>query len=128
LFLQVLPGSAESSVDKDNLEFEHLSKIAETISTEELTGLPVEQVLYRLFHDEAVRLFDAQPVQFKCTCSKERSASALKSIDKAELLDIVAEQGKISMNCQYCNTEYSYDSVDVEAIHAGSYSTDKPLQ
>lgn len=128
LFLQVLPGSAESSVDKDNLDFEHLCKMAETVSTEELTGLSFQTVLHRLFHENAVRLFPEQDIQFKCTCSKERSAQALKSVDKQELLEIVAEQGQITMNCQYCHQEYTYDSLDVEAIHAGTYQAEQVVQ
>lgn len=128
LFLQVLPDQAESSATKENADFEHLSTLAETISADELTNLSFADVLHRLFHENKVRLFDASDVQFKCTCSKEKSAYALKSIDKAELLSIIEEEGCISMNCQFCHTEYRYDKVDVEAIHAGFYSENSSLQ
>ncbi|MCC2606499.1 Hsp33 family molecular chaperone HslO [Planctobacterium marinum] len=128
LFLQVIPDSAESSVNKDNAEFEHLTKLAETLKTEELTGLPFEQVLHRLFHEEAVRLFEPQPVQFKCTCSKLKSALALKSVDKQELLSLIEEQGQIKMNCQFCHSVYLYDAMDVEAIHAGTFEQSQAIQ
>jgi molecular chaperone Hsp33 len=61
-------------------------------------------------------------VVFKCNCSKERSATALCAVSKEELLDIVANDGDIKMNCQYCHTEYSFDAIDVESIHAGTFS------
>jgi molecular chaperone Hsp33 len=122
LFLQVLPGQAESSANMNNPEFEHLSTLAETITADELTTLSFNEVLHRLFHENEVRLFDAKDVMFKCTCSKEKSANALKSIDKAELLNIVEEEGAIVMNCQYCHAEYRYDAMDVESIHSGFYS------
>jgi molecular chaperone Hsp33 len=59
---------------------------------------------------------------FKCRCSKERSAAALTAVSKEELLDIVAEDGDIKMNCQYCHTEFSFDAIDVESIHAGTFN------
>jgi molecular chaperone Hsp33 len=128
LFLQVLPDQAESSADKENTDFEHFSTLAETIQGEELTGLPFNEMLHRLFHENEVRLFDANDVQFKCTCSREKSAFALKSIDKAELHSIIDEQGVIVMNCQMCNAEYRYDAVDVEAIHSGFYGENTSVQ
>lgn len=128
LFLQVLPDSAESSVSKENLQFEHLSTLAETLQTEELTQLPFEQILHRLFHEEQVRVFEPQSVCFKCTCSRIRSAMALKSVEKQELLEIVKKQGQIKMNCQFCNAEYCYDGLDVEAIHAGTFEQVQSVQ
>ena len=128
LFLQVLPSSSESSVDKDNNEFHHLTTLAETLRTEELTQLDKQDVLHRLFHEEEVTVFEANDVCFKCTCSKEKSAAALRSIDKAELLGIVEEQGSIRMNCQFCHAEYSYDAMDVEAIHSGFSGEQSQIQ
>lgn len=128
LFLQVLPGQAESSADKDNDDFEHLSVLAESIRSDELTSLAFSDVLHRLFHEQDVRLFDANDVQFKCTCSTEKSANALKSIDKAELLSIIAEKGVIEVDCHYCGAQYRFDAVDVEAIHAGTFATKNTVQ
>lgn len=128
LFLQVIPDSAESSVDKENLQFEHLSSLAETLQTEELTQLPFEQILHCLFHEEEVRVFDPQSVCFKCSCSRIKSALALQSVDKQELLELVQEQGQIKMNCQFCHAEYCYDGLDVEAIHAGTFAQSKSVQ
>ena len=52
----------------------------------------------------------------------------MKSVDKSELHGIIEEQGAIVMNCQMCNTEYRYDKVDVEAIHAGVYGANAGVQ
>lgn len=128
LFLQVVPSSAESSVSKANEEFLHLATLAESIQTDELTQLSVEQILHRLYHQEEVRVFEPQGVVFKCSCSKEKSASALKSIDKNELLDIIKSEGAIKMNCQFCHAEYQYDEMDVATIHAGFNPTEQKLQ
>ena len=102
--------------------------MAESIRSEELTGLGFDEVLHRLYHEHEVRLFDPQNVQFKCTCSTEKSANALKSIDKVELLSIIAERGAIEVDCHYCGAQYRFDVVDVEAIHAGTFKAENPIQ
>ena len=119
MLLQVLPTTSEATVTADRPEFEHLVKLTETITPDELLELTGNDVLYRLYHNEEVEVFEPQAVQFKCTCSRERSAAAIANVDKAELLDIIAKEGDIKMNCQFCHTEYRFDAIDVEAIHAG---------
>ncbi|MFT4994097.1 MAG: molecular chaperone Hsp33, partial [Paraglaciecola sp.] len=120
MFLQVLPTSS-AATDIADTEFEHLSALTETIKDEELFNLPPEELLYRLYHQEQVELFKPQAIIFKCTCSRERSAAAISGISKEELLDIVTQEGCVKMNCQYCHTEYRFDGIDVEAIHAGTF-------
>lgn len=123
MLLQVLPQSSETSHDQENEQFDHLSQLTQTITTEELTTLSVEKILHRLYHEEDLTLFDPQPVTFSCSCSREKSAAALANIAKQELLDIIAEKGEISTQCQFCNTEYVFDAIDVESIHAGNHGS-----
>ena len=68
-----------------------------------------------------MEVYPSHPVSFACSCSKQRSADALRNVDKEELLQIIEEDGAIKMNCQYCHSEYVFDSVDVEAIHNGQF-------
>lgn len=119
LFLQVLPTSAESSMTAEDASLEHLWQLGKTLSVDEAFSLPVQDILYRLYHEEDVELFDPVAVRFKCTCSKEKSAAALRGVSKDELLALIEERGKIEMNCQYCHALYEYDAIDVEAVHAG---------
>ncbi|GAA0854906.1 Hsp33 family molecular chaperone HslO [Aliiglaciecola litoralis] len=128
MFLQVLPTSSESSSHKDHPEFNHLTALTETISASELLELPANDVLHRLYHQEEVTLYEPQPIIFKCTCSKERSAAAIAKVDKQELLEIVKEDGAVRLNCQYCHTEYSFDAIDVESIHSGAYDQPNATQ
>ncbi|NCP65911.1 MAG: Hsp33 family molecular chaperone HslO [Paraglaciecola sp.] len=120
MLLQVMPLSSEATNSADT-DFEHLCKLTETLRDEELFELAAEDILYRLYHQEEVEIFTPAPVVFKCTCSRERTANALASINLAELLDIVAQQGDVRMNCQYCHTEYAFDGIDVQSIHAGTF-------
>ncbi|MBN27295.1 MAG: Hsp33 family molecular chaperone HslO [Alteromonadaceae bacterium] len=123
MFLQILPTSSQATITEDT-GFDHLSKLTETIKDEELFTLPAEDILYRLYHQEDVEVYAPADIIFKCSCSRERSANALAAVEKSELLNIVATEGAIKMNCQYCHTEYRFDEIDVHAIHAGTFSMD----
>lgn len=128
LFLQVLPTSSEASDLTERPEFEHLRAITETITEQELLFLSAHDVLHRLYHQEELQVYSPQDVRFKCSCSKERSANAIASIDKQELLDIIAEEGSVKLNCQYCHTEYSFDAIDVEALHNDGFAPPEQSQ
>ncbi|AAN53250.1 Hsp33 family molecular chaperone HslO [Shewanella oneidensis MR-1] len=113
MFLQILP-----SQEDHNADFEHLCQLTATIKAEELFTLEAQEVLHRLYHQEEVRLFDPIEVSFKCTCSRERSAAAIKTIDQAEVEAILAEDGNVEMGCEYCNAKYLFDAIDIASIYA----------
>ncbi|MGX9461393.1 Hsp33 family molecular chaperone HslO [Shewanella sp. A14] len=119
MLLQVLPAKSDSNDD-----FEHLSTLTSTIKAEELFTLDAEQVLHRLYHQEEVRLFEPVDVTFKCSCSRERSAAAIKTLPQAEVEAILNEEGKIDMGCEYCTATYSFDAIDIAALYAGSHSSE----
>lgn len=119
ILLQVLPGDSEN-----NQDFEHLEQLTNTVKAEELFELEATEVLHRLYHQEEVRLFDPIDVTFRCTCSRERSGQALRTIPREELETILAEQGKIEMGCEFCNNNYSFDSIDIEALFSNALHSD----
>ncbi len=111
MLLQVLPAQETQMND-----FEHLATLTETIKADELFTLPANDVLWRLYHEEEVTLYEPQNVEFKCTCSRERCAAALKTLPDEELDSILAEDGEIDMNCDYCGSHYVFDAMDITAI------------
>ncbi|MBM7345909.1 Hsp33 family molecular chaperone HslO [Pantoea coffeiphila] len=115
ILLQVLPAQ-DASLD----DFNHLTTLTETIKTEELLGLPANEVLWRLYHEEEVTVYDPQSVVFKCSCSRERCGEVLLSLAQDEVNQILEEDGQIDMHCDYCGSHYVYDSVDIAAIRNGS--------
>lgn len=121
MLLQVLP-----SEQSENTEFEHLTQLTATIKAEELFNLPATEVLHRLYHQEQVRLFDPVSVSFKCTCSRERSAAAIRTLAKEEIDAIIQEKGLVEMGCEYCNSHYRFDAIDIEAIFANSQTPNTP--
>ncbi|RXJ72655.1 Hsp33 family molecular chaperone HslO [Veronia nyctiphanis] len=111
MLLQVMPdGQGEEG------DFDHLTQLTETVKNEELFKLEAEDVLYRLYHQEKVKLYAPQQVQFRCSCSRERSASAIAAIERKEVEKMVAEMGVVSLHCDYCGTDYNFDSIDIAAI------------
>lgn len=122
ILLQVLPAQ-----DANPDDFTHLATLTETVKTEELLGLPANEVLWRLYHQEEVTVYDPQPVIFHCTCSHERCGEVLATLPEEEVDQILAEDGKIDMHCDYCGSHYLYDAVDIAAIRNGSVSSNDNL-
>ncbi|HFN3583398.1 TPA: Hsp33 family molecular chaperone HslO [Enterobacter hormaechei] len=119
MLLQVLPAQ-----DAQTNDFEHLATLTETIKAEELFTLSATEVLWRLYHEEEVTVYDPQDVEFKCTCSRERCAGALKTLPDEEIDSIMAEDGEIDMHCDYCGTHYVFNSMDIAEIRNNASPAD----
>jgi molecular chaperone Hsp33 len=111
LLLQRLPGNAE-----DDDTWPRAVMLADTLRDEELLQLPAEPLLYRLFHEERVRLFDPEPVSFRCGCSRERIEGLLRSLGRDEVDSVLSEQGVVEVTCEFCNRVYRVDSVDAAML------------
>ncbi|WP_368544238.1 Hsp33 family molecular chaperone HslO [Enterobacter soli] len=119
MLLQVLPAQ-----DAQTNDFEHLATLTETVKAEELFTLSATDVLWRLYHEEEVTVYDPQDVEFKCTCSRERCAGALKTLPDEEIDSIMAEDGEIDMHCDYCGTHYVFNSMDIAEIRNNASPAD----
>lgn len=119
MLLQVLPAQDAQADD-----FNHLAALTETIKAEELLTLPANDVLWRLYHEEEVTLYDPQNVEFKCTCSRERCADALRTLPDEEVNSIIAEEGEIDMNCNYCGNHYVFNAMDIAEIRNNASPAD----
>ncbi|WP_372880814.1 Hsp33 family molecular chaperone HslO [Psychromonas sp.] len=117
LLLQTLPAVGQN----DEQEFQHVSALASTVQEEELYSLANDELLYRLYHQEKVRLFEAQPISFKCSCSKDRCLASLASITPEEILEMLKEQGSIEMHCEYCGSNYHFEKDDLQILLNGDH-------
>jgi len=70
-------------------------------------AIPPAQLLYRLYHEEGVRLFRVRPVRHACGCSRAKVAATLRRFPAAEL-DSMAEDGDIVVTCEFCKAEYRF--------------------
>ncbi|MCK8780252.1 Hsp33 family molecular chaperone [Rhizobium sp. NTR19] len=87
--------------------------LVETIDTDELTDpqVPIERLLFRLFHERGVRVYEPQPVLDRCSCSRERIKSVLDGFS-AEEIEASQEDGRISVTCEFCSTTYRYEATE----------------
>jgi len=106
--LQVMPAKGDSAAD-----WQHFSQLGSTLTDDELLTLENETLLYRLFHEENCRLYEPDPIQFNCDCSRKRTIDALRYMTQDELEEIVREEGLIEVSCQFCNELYQFDQTDI---------------
>lgn len=111
LLIQELPSHLN-----DNTGWERVAMLANTVTEHELQALDCEEMLYRLFHEEKVRLYDSEVVTFDCSCSRLKIENALRLIGREELDGVLNERGQIEVNCEFCNKQYRFDRIDVEHL------------
>ncbi|MCC6736937.1 MAG: Hsp33 family molecular chaperone [Bauldia sp.] len=75
------------------------------------SDVPVDRLLYRLFHERGVRVFDPTPVRDKCNCSRERIAGILHQFT-AEAVEQSIENGRIHVTCEFCGKKYDFDPAE----------------
>jgi molecular chaperone Hsp33 len=115
MLLQKLPEQTDS---QDGDAWNRVSQLADTLKPEELLTLTADELVYRLYHEEDIRLFDAQAVIFRCTCSRENVARMLRMLGQDEVDSIIAERGDVEVHCEFCNQRYVFDRVDADAVFA----------
>ena len=119
LLIQALPNQIKTNAEENRDHWETIETLANTITPEELVDLDHEQILHRLFHEQPVRIFEPRQVSFACSCSRERSESALISLGKSEIEKLLIEKGSIDIDCQFCNQHYHFSPVEVRKLLGG---------
>jgi len=79
-------------------------------------ALSSERLLYRLFHERGVKVFDAQPVHDACRCSQERIETMLRGFTPQERHDMVGDNGRIGVTCEFCSTLREFEPGQFEAV------------
>jgi molecular chaperone Hsp33 len=118
LLIQALPPEISDTPPDDDDIWNRIIHLSETLSDSELSDLPVMELLKRLYHEEDVRLFEADELYFHCRCSRENIADTLRSLGYDETRSIIDEQGVIKVECNFCKKSYEFDRVDNEALFA----------
>ncbi|QCU89680.1 Hsp33 family molecular chaperone HslO [Thiomicrorhabdus sediminis] len=94
-----------------------------TVNTEELTGLQVDELLHRLFHEETLELFEAQEVCYDCPKDEERVKTMLRGLGEAEVRKVLEEQGEIVIHNEMCNFHMRFKKEDIDALFAEQRET-----
>jgi molecular chaperone Hsp33 len=115
LLLQRLPlqgGNQQAEVSSAHETWDRTQRLAETLSTKEMLEATQDDLLHRLFWEEMLLIFEAKPIAWKCSCTRERVADMLKMLGRNEVQDILETQGKIEVACEFCGQPYLFDGVD----------------
>ena len=105
--------TGENAVAVDDAWAEVQALLA-TVETDELLDPTVgsERLLYRLFHEHGVRVFEGSPVADECSCSREKIRSILDGFTAEEITEST-ENGEIRVSCEFCSTSYTFDPAEI---------------
>ena len=123
LMLQCLPSETSEIQDEG---WNHATILADTVTKEELLNLSSQTLLHRLYHEEDLRIYEDKEIHFECSCSTEKIENTIRSIGEDEANSIIEEQGQITIDCDFCNTQYKLDSIDVKRLFVDADVTDIP--
>lgn len=124
ILLQQLPlQEGGLSVEDRAFAWEKVTALLGTAKADELTdpGLSQNELLFRLFHEDGVRVFETAPLQDRCTCSAEKVRGILTTFSAEEIADMTDPSGLITVTCQFCSDSYSFpaESIKAESVKAG---------
>jgi molecular chaperone Hsp33 len=111
---------ADQPVDDEHQEDWHRTMLLLGTATDaELLdpGLPADALLYRLFHEEGVRVFAPQDLRFGCRCTRERVEKLLRSFPDAEVEEMRQDDGLLVVTCQFCNAGFRFDEAQLARLH-----------
>ena len=81
------------------------------------------QLIRRLYHQERVRVFEPNPVAFRCSCTRDRVTAMLRMLGHEEVRSILDERNSVEVDCEFCGRHYTFDRVDAEQVFAADVIT-----
>ncbi len=121
VLIQRLPeddaGRVVKNPAEDEEDWRRASILMNTVAEVELFDrtLHLNGLLYRLFHEERVRVFPPSAFRQGCRCSAQRVEEVLQSIPRAELADLKVD-GEVVVTCEFCSTAYRYDDAAIDNL------------
>lgn len=127
LMLQKVPDEGGRDASDDSDAWNRIVQLTSTLGAGELLETESAELLYRLYHEESVRLFESRPLAFGCSCSRERVTGMLRSLGRAEVeAALEARDGEIEVICEFCAQRYLFDPIDAEHLLSTSPALDPP--
>ena len=112
--IQLLPGATDEDIDKIEAGIARVGQVTTQLSQ----GLSAEALLRLVLADFDLELLETVPVEYRCYCSRDRMRRALISMGKQELTDLIREQGRAEMTCQFCDAVHVFEKDELEALAA----------
>lgn len=112
------PEGAEILAEREDDAWVEAKLLMATVEDHELTDPTVasEALLYRLFHERGVRVFEPEPVVERCRCSREAVLGMLTAFPVQDRRDMVADDGSIGVTCEFCNARYTFPPDEVRHL------------
>lgn len=110
--LQLLPGAPDEIVDKLEQGIQRAGAVTPMLEA----GMTPEDILGQVCGDLGVVFMETAPVCYKCYCSRSRVESALISLGRQELTDIMQEGKTFPVECQFCDTVYTFTPEDIQEL------------
>lgn len=110
--IQLLPGAPESTIMKIETGIACAGAVTPMLSS----GMSPEDILRKVLCEFELEFFEEEPVSYKCYCSRERVTSTLIAVGKKDLQEIVDDGKPIQIECQFCDTVYTFTPQDVQAL------------
>jgi molecular chaperone Hsp33 len=127
LLLQKMPGEGGRAAVRDDDAWTRVLHLTATLGAQELLSSAPEQLLYRLYHEESVRLFKPRPLAFGCSCSRARVTAMLRSLGRVEVeAALAARHDEIEVICEFCAQRYHFDRIDAEHLLSDSAAPGAP--
>ncbi len=129
LMIQKMPATEEGveqrlklTADEDDESWRDAVILMSSMTQEELLEPALNSVdlLYRLYHETGVRVYDPKPLKFQCRCSEEKISTTLASFSPEELADMKTAENLIVATCEFCRTEYKFDDDALAALREQS--------
>ncbi|MBO6837948.1 MAG: Hsp33 family molecular chaperone HslO [Alphaproteobacteria bacterium] len=122
LLVQRLPdeGGDQSIGHADEDDWRRACMLMETATGEEMLdpSLPPNDLLYRLFHEDGVRVFEPRPIVEKCRCSRDRIETVLASMERESLDDLKLEDGTLEVVCEFCSRKETFTDAQLDQARA----------
>ena len=112
ILLQQMPG--QHGLEED--DWNRLGYLAATLQTGDFESADGMALVGKLFAEDDVRVFEPRPVVFRCRCSRRRTEEVLRMLGEDETRDVLAEQGRVEVTCEYCGRGRSFDPIDVSRL------------
>ena len=120
IVVQATPGTRPGDTPEADEYWERARHLLATASDGELLDphLSLDDLLFRLFHEDGVRVFEALPLFPGCSCDEERVVNVLKSFSADDITEMRQEDGGITVTCQFCSRVYRFDHAEVDELAA----------
>lgn len=115
LMLQQMPnfGGKDENLKEDEDSVNRIETLASTVTDQELLELAPQEITHRLFWEETLDYFEPTEPKFACTCSREKVENMIRNLGEVEALQIVKEQGRLEVTCDFCGKTESFTAEDI---------------